>query len=54
MRALFAIALTGSALVAPKPLIVAKPIPFGAVRRAETAAYAQRHYGLNTWRLDRS
>jgi beta-N-acetylhexosaminidase len=30
---------------------VAKPIPFGAQRRAETAAYARRHYGLSTWRL---
>ena len=28
-----------------------KPIPFGATRRAETAAYAQRHYGIDTWRL---
>ena len=33
-------------LAAPKPAIVEKPIPFGAHRRAETAAYAQRHYGL--------
>jgi N-acetylmuramoyl-L-alanine amidase len=40
------------ALVAPaKPHVVAKPIPFGAQRRAETVAYAQRHYGLRTWRL---
>jgi N-acetylmuramoyl-L-alanine amidase len=30
---------------------VAKPIPFGAARRAETAAYARRHYGVSTWRL---
>jgi N-acetylmuramoyl-L-alanine amidase len=30
---------------------VAKPIPFGDARRAETEAYAQRHYGLPTWRL---
>jgi N-acetylmuramoyl-L-alanine amidase len=30
---------------------VQKPIPFGAERRAETAAYAARHYGLHTWRL---
>ena len=51
MRALFAIALTGSALVAPKPAIVPKPIPFDDARRTETAAYAQRHYGLHTWRL---
>ena len=40
------------ALAAPaKPAIVQKPIPFGAERRAETAAYATRHYGLHTWRL---
>jgi beta-N-acetylhexosaminidase len=40
------------ALAAPaKPGIVQKPIPFGAVRRAETATYAMRHYGLHTWRL---
>jgi N-acetylmuramoyl-L-alanine amidase len=37
--------------VAPQPRIVQKPISFGAARRAETAAYAQRHYGLATWRL---
>jgi beta-N-acetylhexosaminidase len=38
--------------VAPRPpTIVSKPIPFGPARRAETAAYAQRHYGLHTWRL---
>ncbi len=35
----------------PKPRIVWKPIPFGAKRRAEMAAYAKRHYGLDTWRL---
>jgi N-acetylmuramoyl-L-alanine amidase len=40
------------ALVAPaKPAIVQKQIPFGAKRQAETAAYANRHYGLHTWRL---
>src|SRR5689334_19982776 len=37
--------------VAPVPSIVAKPIPFGAARRAETAAYAKRHYGIDSWRL---
>ena len=51
MRALLAIALTGATLAAPKPAIVSKPIPFSTARRAETAAYAQRHYGLHTWRL---
>jgi N-acetylmuramoyl-L-alanine amidase len=40
------------ALAAPaKPVIVEKPIPFSAERRAETARYAARHYGLHTWRL---
>jgi N-acetylmuramoyl-L-alanine amidase len=38
-------------VVALKPLIVQKPIPFGVARRAETAAYARRHYGVDTWRL---
>jgi len=44
---------TGAGGAAPSiaPRIVAKPIPFGAARRAEMAAYAKRHYGLATWRL---
>src|SRR3954447_16284365 len=37
---------------APKPSIVSKPIPFGAARKRETVAYAKRHYGLDTWRLE--
>jgi len=36
-----------------KPALVSKPIPFGAARRAEMAAYAQRHYGIDTWKLVR-
>ena len=32
----------------PRPRIVQHLIPFGARRRAETRAYAERHYGLNT------
>jgi N-acetylmuramoyl-L-alanine amidase len=40
------------ALAAPaKPAIVQKQVPFGTERRAETAAYAARHYGRRTWRL---
>jgi N-acetylmuramoyl-L-alanine amidase len=35
----------------PKPKVVWKPIPFGAVRKAEMAAYAKRHYGIDSWRL---
>jgi N-acetylmuramoyl-L-alanine amidase len=42
-------ALVAAMLV--RPHIVWKPIPFDAQRRAETAAYAERHYGLHTWRL---
>ena len=42
------------ALLAPvKPHIVWKPIPYGTVRKAEMAAYAKRHYGVSTWRLER-
>jgi N-acetylmuramoyl-L-alanine amidase len=39
--------------VALQPAIVQRPIPFPAKRRAETAAYAERHYGIDTWRLQR-
>jgi beta-N-acetylhexosaminidase len=47
------LAFLAAAVVAPaKPVIVSKPIPFGAQRRAEMAQYAVRHYGLHTWRLD--
>ncbi len=42
------------ALLAPvKPHIVWKPIPYGTARKAEMAAYAKRHYGVGTWRLQR-
>jgi N-acetylmuramoyl-L-alanine amidase len=44
-------ALLVAAVSPARPPIVSKPIPFGAQRRAETAQYAQRHYGLATWRL---
>jgi N-acetylmuramoyl-L-alanine amidase len=42
----------GLGAAAPKPAITWKPIPFGAQRRAETQAYAVKHYGLHTWRLE--
>ena len=35
----------------PRPRIVSKPILFGPKRRAETAAYALRHYDIDSWRL---
>ena len=43
----------GAAAGPPRPHIVWRPIPFGPARRAETAVYARRHYGLDTWRLRR-
>jgi len=48
-----ALALSALALAVPvpKPHVDWRPIPFPAARRAETAAYARRHYGLDTWRL---
>jgi N-acetylmuramoyl-L-alanine amidase len=36
--------------VAP-PRVVWKPIPFGAERKADMRAYAQRHYGIDDYRL---
>src|SRR6476646_10022463 len=51
MRLLLVVAATVAVGLPPKPAIVQKPIPFGAGRRAETAAYAKRHYGIATWRL---
>ena len=53
MRGLLLALLLAAPGAPPKPAIVAKPIPFGAARRAETAAYSQRHYGINSWRLVR-
>jgi N-acetylmuramoyl-L-alanine amidase len=48
---LLALLLAGPA--PPRPAIVWKPIPFGAARKAETAAYARRHYDLDRWQLRR-
>jgi len=47
-----AVALAVLSLVAPpKPHIVWKPIPFGAQRKAEMAAYSKKHYGIDSWVL---
>ena len=51
LRVLLAVAAATVLGPAPRPAIVEKPIPFGAQRRAETATYAKRHYGVATWRL---
>ncbi len=48
MLAVFASVL---AFAAPQPTIVQKPIPFGAKRKQEMAAYARRHYGIDSYRL---
>jgi hypothetical protein len=34
-----------------RPPIALWPIPFGAKRKLEMAAYSERHYGERTWRL---
>jgi N-acetylmuramoyl-L-alanine amidase len=36
----------------PRPPIVWKPIPFPPRRKSEMAAYAERHYGMTSYRLD--
>ena len=33
----------------PQPTIVQRPIPFPAHRKREMAAYAKRHYGIDSW-----
>jgi hypothetical protein len=43
---------SSSPAVPPAPRIVADHLPFGPARKAETAAYAARHYGTRTWQLD--
>jgi N-acetylmuramoyl-L-alanine amidase-like protein len=45
------LAVVVALLAPPKPHIVWKPIPFGARRLVETAAYAKRHYGMRTYVL---
>ena len=47
-----AVLLAAAALAAASPPhIVPRFIPFGPAREAETARYAERHYGVATWRL---
>jgi N-acetylmuramoyl-L-alanine amidase len=41
----------GRAMGPPRPRIVSWPIPFGAKRKHEMAAYSGRHYGERAWRL---
>src|SRR3954453_11301030 len=49
---MFAVLASAFALfAAPQPTIVQKPIPFPAHRKREMAAYAKRHYGIDSYRL---
>ena len=48
---MLAASLAALSLVAPQPAIVQSPIPYGATRRREMAAYSKRHYGVATSRL---
>ena len=51
LLALALLASPAAEAAVPRPAIVSKPIPFGAARKREMSAYAQRHYGLHTYRL---
>jgi N-acetyl-anhydromuramyl-L-alanine amidase AmpD len=35
-----------------RPHVVQRPIPFPRKRKREMAAYAQRHYGISSFKLD--
>ena len=48
---MLAVLASALAFAAPQPTIVQKPIPFGAQRKQEMAAYARRHYGIDSYRL---
>jgi beta-N-acetylhexosaminidase len=53
VQLLAALLVAGALAGPPRPHIVQRPIPFGAARKAETAAYSQRHYGNGGWMLSR-
>lgn len=45
------VAALALAVPVPRPPIVQRPIPFPPARKAQTAAYDLRHYGIDSWRL---
>ena len=45
------LALSIALALAPKPHVIWKPIPYGPTRKAEMAAYAEKHYGIRSWHL---
>ena len=48
---MLAVLATALAVAAPMPAIVQRPIPFPVRRKQEMAAYARRHYGIDSYRL---
>ena len=46
-------AVLGLARAVAPPRVTQRPIPFGARRKADMRAYAQRHYGIDDYRLRR-
>ena len=48
---MLAVLASALAFTAPQPTIVQKPIPFPTKRKQEMAAYARRHYGIDSYRL---
>ena len=48
---MLAVFLSVLAAAVPQPTIVQRPIPFPAKRKQEMAAYARRHYGIDSYRL---
>src|ERR1044072_6521190 len=51
LAALLLLVAPAAQAAVPKPTIVQKPIPFPQKRKNETAAYAKRHYGIDSYRL---
>ena len=51
MQGMLAVLLASFAAAVPQPTIVQKPIPFPTVRKQQMAAYARRHYGIDSYRL---
>ena len=52
MKTLFVLAALLLSAPPPKPPIVAKPIPFPRKRKRQMRAYAQRHYGVGSYKLE--
>ena len=48
---MLAVLLASLAAAVPQPTIVQKPIPFPTARKQQMAAYARRHYGIDSYRL---